>query len=290
MPNPSHMMINPGRARVIAERATQRRLLNSFLREAGVPVAATTAPLRVPLPESGAVLLGSLRYWSVLGHHAYGDEFWMQPDGSEMVSTVGHHELVALLLTELQGLATRESDDSSGGRWQAELAAQIDNSVIRTARYLEHGRPPRPEMSDPRVLTRRAEQSLLFGHPFHPTPKSAEGFSVPDLAAYAPELGSSFPLHYFAVTPELLIEDRVSPAPWVPPEVQQQARCLLEAERAGYALLPVHPWQAGYLLHQDAVGALVAHGGLVPLGPLGNEVYPTSSVRTVCDPSFASSW
>ena len=314
MRHPSTLAISPARPRTIAERAARQRLLNcflretgaflretgaflretgAFLREAGVPAAEVA--LRVPLPESGAVLLGSLRYWSVLGHHAYGDEFWVQPDDSDVVTPVGHHDLVTLLLTELETLATRAADDPSDGRHgrrrQAELAAQIDNSVARTTRYLERDRPPRPETSDPRALTRRAEQSLLFGHPLHPTPKSAEGFTAQDLAAYAPELGVSFALHYFAVAPELLVEDRVSSsAPWVPPEVQEQAERLLGAERAGHALLPVHPWQAGYLLQQDAVGALVADGALLPLGPLGNEVYPTSSVRTVCDVGFATSW
>ena len=65
------------RPRDIAQRAARQRLLNSFLRETGVHADAD-APLRVPLPKSGAVLLGSLRYWSVLGHHAYRDEFWVQ--------------------------------------------------------------------------------------------------------------------------------------------------------------------------------------------------------------------
>src|SRR5918997_265157 len=294
MHHPSTLAINPTRPRTIAERAAQQRLLNSFLRETGMPAVAAGTPLRVPLRERGAVLLGSLQYWSVLGHHAYGDEFWVQPDGSDVAIPVDHRGLVTLLLTELRGLATRAagdpSDERHGRRRQAELAAQIDNSVARTSRYLERRRSPRPDSTDSWVLARRAEQSLLFGHPFHPTPKSAEGFSAQDLAAYAPELGACFTLHYFAVAPELLVEDRVSSAPWVPPEVQEQAQRLLGTERAGHALLPVHPWQAGCLLQRDAVRALVADGGLVALGPLGNEVYPTSSVRTVCDPGFATAW
>ncbi|MDQ4094093.1 MAG: IucA/IucC family siderophore biosynthesis protein, partial [Actinomycetota bacterium] len=280
----------------IAQRAVQQRLLNSFLRETGghVVAARADAPLRVPLPVSGAVLLGSVRYWSVLGHHVYGDDFWVQPDGSDVATPLGHRELVALLLAELESIAARSVEDQPDGRRgrrrQADLAAQIDNSVARMAHYLECGRLPQPDVTDPWALTRRAEQSLLFGHPFHPTPKSAEGFSTQDLATYAPELGVSFTMHYFAVAHELLIEDRVSPASWVPPEVQQQAQRRLGTDRIGYPLLPVHPWQAGYLLQHDAVRTLVAEGGLALLGPLGNEVYPTSSVRTVCDPGFATSW
>jgi siderophore synthetase component len=290
---PSPLAISPTRSRTIAQRAAQQRVLNSFLRETGGHVVAD-APLRVPLPESGALLLGSLRYWSVLGHHAYGDEFWVQPNGSDVATPVGHRELVALLLTELEIPAARAADGPPDGRRgqsrQAELAVQIDNSVARTARYLQRCRPPQPDVTDPRALTRRAEQSLLFGHPFHPTPKSVEGFSAQDLEDYAPELGVCFTLHYFAVAPELLVEDRVSSAPWVPPEVQAQAQRLLGADRADHALLPVHPWQTGYLLQHDAVRALMADGGLVALGPLGSEVYPTSSVRTVCDPDFATAW
>jgi siderophore synthetase component len=283
------------RSGVIAEQAARQRLLNAFLREAGLPAAVDGMLLRVPLPESGCVLLAGIEHWSVLGHHAYHDEFRIQPDGGEAVP-VGHSELVAVLLTELAAVAARAvvvpaaDDPQVRARLQAELAAQIDNSVLRTTRYLEHGRSPRPAVLDPRLLTRHAEQSLLFGHPFHPTPKSAEGFTAKDLTAYAPELGASFTLDYFAIAPELLVEDRLSAAPWVPPGVQEQAQRLLRADQSGYSLLPAHPWQAGYLRQQHAAGALMAEGGLVALGPLGGPVYPTSSVRTVCDPTFATSW
>lgn len=277
------------RSRVIAQRAASQRLLNAYLRETGVPVAVDSVLLRVPLPHSGGVLLAGLEHWSVLGHHVYG-EFRLQPDGAQAVP-VGHSELVAVLLTELAVVAAPVADDPQARQQrQAELAAQIDNSVLYTTRYLERGRSPRPAAPDPPALTRHAEQSLLFGHPFHPTPKSAEGFSAGDLAAYAPELGASFALHYFAVAPELLVEDRLCAAPWVPPEVHQQAQRLLGPDLGSMALFPAHPWQADHLLRRDAFAALLAGGGLVSLGPLGRPVYPTSSVRTVCDPAFTTSW
>ena len=278
MPAGTGQVPNPlAPVRVTAERAAQQRLLNAFLRETGVPTAVDGTLLRVPLPGAGCVLLAGVEHWSVLGHHIYRDEFRVQPDGGEAIP-VGHSEFVTVLLTELAALT------APAGR-PAELAAQIDHSVLRTTHYLQRGPPPRP--TDPRLLTRHAEQSLRFGHPFHPTPKSAEGFTTADLAAYAPELGTSFVLHYFAIAPELLVEDRLSAAPWVPPEVQLQAQQVLGADQGGYALLPVHPWQAGYLRQRHALGS---GGGLVDLGPLGAPVYPTSSVRTVCDPTFATSW
>ncbi|MGH4019407.1 MAG: IucA/IucC family protein [Pseudonocardiaceae bacterium] len=282
---PSPMTPSPTTsARAVAERAAQQRLLNTFLRETGRRLAPQ-APLRVPLPASGAVLLGTVTHWSVFGHHTYGPELRVQrgvPGGPP--TALGHAELVRLLLTELDALV---AEGTGSGRC-AELAAQIENSVARTARYLEHRRPPFP--SDPRELTRHAEQSLLLGHPFHPTPKSAEGFDEDDLAAYAPELGASFPLCYVAVSRDLLVEERVAPGCWIPRQVQVAAQRVLGTGRRDHVLLPVHPWQATYLLRQDLVGSLVADGKLVYLGPLGGAVYPTSSVRTVCDPAFPTAW
>ena len=78
--------------------------------------------------------------------------------------------------------------------------------MARSARYLD--RTPPGEPVTPEEITRQAEQSLLLGHPFHPTPKSAEGISDDDLERFAPELGASFRLHYWAVAPELLVEVR----------------------------------------------------------------------------------
>jgi siderophore synthetase component len=291
MPAGTGQVPNPLTAtRMIAERAARQRLLNCFLRETGRPADVDGPLLRVPLPAAGAVLLAEVEHWSVLGQHCYGEKFQLQqPDGTAV--PVAHHDLVAALLTELAAVAIPAAGDSPPGqRHPADLTARIDNSVQHTARYLAHHRPPRPAGSDSRGLTRWAEQSLLFGHPFHPTPKSAEGFTAGDLAAYTPELGASFALHYFAIAPELLVEHRWSATHWVPCQVQERAAELLGTGRDGYPLLPVHPWQAGYLRRQPALDAVVADGGLVALGPLGGPVYPTSSVRTVCDPTFGTSW
>lgn len=263
-----------------AQRVTVQRLLNAFLRETGAGdprIAADVPQFELQLPSSGRVLLGTLTYWSVFGHHVYVEEFWLS-EGGAAPRVCGHTELVETLLSELEGGSADAQDR------REKLAAQIDNSVRRTARYLARDRPHWP--SDPAALTRYTEQSLLTGHPFHPTPKSAEGFSDDDLAAYAPELGATFGLHYFAAAPEVLLEERVAPGPWTPDEVLAQ----VSREHRDFTLMPVHPWQAGYLLRQPAMRDLVAAGKVVSLGPLGRPVFPTSSVRTVCDPGFGTAW
>jgi siderophore synthetase component len=269
-------MLAPLDAGGVARRDGRQRLLNAFLREAGIHVRQP-GPLAIPLTATGDTLVVDVRHRSAFGHHGYGDTLVLeQPDGQR--APLGHDAFVDVLLTELAGAAGA----ADGTARKAELATQIASSIARTTRYVRRGRSAAPS-GDAHALTRHAEQSLLRGHPFHPTPKSAEGFDDADLVRYAPELGASFVLHYFAVAARLMTERRVAPGAWLPDELATDAP-------AGYALLPAHPWQARYLLGLPAVAALVAAGDLMPLGPRGPEVYATSSVRTVCAPGFATAW
>lgn len=265
---------------VLARAAARQRLLNALVREIGGEVGAEA--LRISLRSADGVLRAEVRYRSELGHHAYGPEVFRElADGS--LVPLDDEEFVSLIAAELteHGVATPPGAAE-------EFCRQVANSVARAARYL--AREQRPSPGSPAEITRVAEQSLLLGHPFHPTPKSAEGFSDDELARYAPELGASFQLHHWAVAPDLLLEDRVANGPWIPPEVVEKARAALGADQADCELLPVHPWQAAYLRRQPQVAALVDAGRIVPLGPLGEEVYATSSVRTVCDPGFTTTW
>jgi staphyloferrin B synthase len=253
-----------------ARRAGRQRLLNAFLREAGTQVAGPGA-LRIALTATGETLVVDVRHRSAIGHHEYGDTLALESGGRR---TALHHDaFVDAILTEVAA-ATPAS--------KAELAAQIANSIAHTTRYLVGGNRTAPA-GDAHALTRDAEQSLLRGHPFHPTPKSAQGFDDDDLRRYAPELGATFHLHYFAVAQRLVSECRVASGAWVPPELAGDAP-------PGHVLLPAHPWQARRLLGLPAFAALVDAGDVVALGPRGPEVYATSSVRTVCAPRFETAW
>jgi L-2,3-diaminopropanoate---citrate ligase len=263
-------------AAAIARRAARRRLLNAFLREAGIAVQRP-GPLRVPLAAAGGTLVVDVSHRSAAGHHDYGESIRIERAAGPP-APLEHDAFVDVLLTELCAVA----GDGAGPARKAELAAQIANSVARTTRYVGRARPPAPR-GDAHALTRHAEQSLLLGHPFHPTPKSAEGFDDADLARYAPELGASFALHCFAVAARLVRERRVAPGAWVPAPLASLAP-------AGHVLLPAHPWQARHLLAMPAFAALVAAGEVLSLGPCGPEVYATSSVRTVCAPGFETAW
>ena len=271
MPAATGAVRNPLRPALVAARSAGRqRLLNAFLRERGVEVHEP-GPLRIPLTATARTLIVEVRHRSLLGHHEYGDSMALEQAGGEPTA-LEHDAFVRALLSELAAVTQGDA---------GELPDQIATSIARTARYLGAGRRRPP--SDARTLTRHAEQSLLRGHPFHPTPKSAEGFDDADVSRYAPELGAAFALDWFAVAAWLVTERRVAPGAWVPAALAADAP-------AGYALLPAHPWQARRLLGLPAFAALVGAGDVVALGPRGPEVYATSSVRTVCAPGFETSW
>ncbi|CCQ90683.1 putative Siderophore biosynthesis protein SbnE [Nitrospina gracilis 3/211] len=288
-------------ARHLAERAATERLLNCYLRETGIlepPFEPDASKLDdacrervhhlekrgqvmvLRLAAMDAVLMGVCRYRSVVGHHEYEAEWWCRHGGEAPRPIAGVMELGRLLMAELAGENQEALVDS--------LLGYVQNSLEKTTRYIEMRLRNGPTDWDPNVsdplLT--SERSLLFGHPFHPTPKSSEGFSTQDLARYSPELGATFRLHYFAVDPALIQEDFFPDADQVviPEPVREEAARRLEARFQDWPLLPCHPWQYEYLFREQAVRDLLADGRVHDLGMLGNEVYPTSSVRTVLDP------
>jgi hypothetical protein len=110
-----------------------------------------------------------------------------------------------------------------------------------------------------------SEQSLVAGHRYHPAPKARNGA---DWARYAPETRSRFPLRWLAVREDAVAEEGdVSALDRLGPPV-----------RAGYRVLPAHPWQLDLLRPE--------HDAIVDLGPYGPEAVPTSSVRTVYLPDL----
>jgi siderophore synthetase component len=58
-----------------------------------------------------------------------------------------------------------------------------------------------------------SEQALLLGHPVHPTPKSRTEMSPADVAAYSPELGAHFALHWLAVDAAVVEHDSAAGTP-----------------------------------------------------------------------------
>jgi staphyloferrin B synthase len=280
------------RADELARAGTIERLLNTYLRESGArpPVEheAGDGTVTIPFPLTGQSVVGSATVLSASGHHRFRPDFWVRSDegrgpGGRPLS--GPDDVARLVAREL---AAGDPDPAQSVARQEALRAQVADSTTKTRHYLERrlaeGAPSPLDAPCPFLA---AEQGLLLGHPFHPAAKASEGFDGDDLERYAPELRASFPLHWLAALPELVREERLGDDRALDPrpDVTQAAAARLGDDRSTWPLLPCHPWQAGHLGRLPAFVALLATGKLVMLGPLGAAVHPTSSVRTVWDPS-----
>ncbi|WP_426165427.1 IucA/IucC family protein [Pseudoduganella sp. R-31] len=181
----------------------------------------------------------------------------------------------------LADLIIRDLAAKTGQPYNHELLAQIEDSVQVTTAILE-APWPNAMPSDPLAAYLDSEQSLTYGHPFHPAPKSRQGFSAEDLRRYSPELRGGFPLHYFAVQRDAVLQQST---------LAQSCGDILAAQApqgvvAGddYLLVPAHPWQARWLLEKPLIAAAMRDGRIRHLGAQGELYYPTSSVRTLYQP------
>ncbi|NDZ77453.1 iron transporter [Streptomyces sp. SID10853] len=253
-----------------AEAAAVENLLRCWVREKNLS-APTGRTLRIPLNASGIALLVPVLYWSVTGWHRFGKP--VIEGGS-----IGAPRADAVTVAALLGREAGQSDST-------ELVGRVADSVNRTAVFItERRRSPEPSSEADPFLT--AEQSLLLGHPLHPTPKSREGLSDAEFSLYSPELHGSFALHWMAVDRSVLAQDSA----WTEggrtlPAARLTARLSGGVQHPdNTALLPLHPWQARDLAHRPAVASLLDAGLLHDLGRHGDRWYPTSSVRTVHRP------
>ncbi|WNO71887.1 IucA/IucC family protein [Streptomyces sp. AM8-1-1] len=253
-----------------ADAAAVESLLRCWARENNLDRPEGPA-LRIPLHASGTALLVPVRYWSAAGLHRFG--------APSMESAL--RDAQAVDAVTVAALLSREAGQSEG----TDLVGRVADSVRRTADFIADRRV-RPTPAAESDLFLNAEQSLLLGHPLHPTPKSREGLSESEIRSYSPELYGSFPLHWMAVDRSVLATDSA----WT-----EQGRALpaeqLTARLSGdlalpdrCVALPLHPWQARELRDRPAVAALLDAGLLHDLGAHGDPWHPTSSIRTVHRP------
>ncbi|WP_214412727.1 IucA/IucC family protein [Sphaerisporangium fuscum] len=179
--------------------------------------------------------------------------------------------LVGLVETELTGHDLAEGEPGGGvlartapGGRNEEFAGQVAGSRAAISAMLRERAGTAPP-EDPWLAS---EQALVFGHPFHPSPKARGGSGW---LRYAPEAHAAFPLRLLAVRDDLLAA-----------EGDTGAIDGLGDAPAGYTLLPAHPWQLELL--KAELAAPLADGRLADLGYGPGLAVPTSSVRTVYEP------
>ncbi|MFM9370279.1 IucA/IucC family protein [Streptomyces sp. Da 82-17] len=247
-----------------ADAAATENLLRCWIRETAVARPADDL-LTVPLPASGITVEAPVRYWSAVGWHRFGPAR-VQGTGTPLAASA----LAALIAVE-----TAAADPAQ----VADLTVRVADSTRRTAEFVRQraGAPVDPEGTTAFIA---AEQALITGHPLHPTPKSREGLTDAELAAYSPELRGRFALHWFAADPSVVSADSTLAGRTAQGLMEELAEGSVRAPE-GTVLVPAHPWQAKDIVTRPAVRALLDAGLLHDLGPAGPEWSPTSSVRTL---------
>ncbi len=132
----------------------------------------------------------------------------------------------------------------------------------------------------------QAEQALLVGHAFHPAPKSHHPFTESEARRYLPDYACRFPLQWFAVNKNHVKGKslHLDLAQRLRRFAQQSAPQLLSHFTDDVWLLPMHPWQAKFLLSGPFCQDLQARGLLTDLGEAGLDWLPTSSCRSLYQP------
>ncbi|MCG9810423.1 IucA/IucC family protein [Staphylococcus argenteus] len=252
--------------------AAIERILNEYFRESNLYQAPPQDnQWSIQLSEL-ETLTGTFRYWSAMGHHLYGPEVWLLDGKSKKLTT--YKEAIARIL---QHMAQSADNQTAVQQHMTQIMSDIDNSIHRTARYLQSSKT---DYIEDRYIV--SEQSLYLGHPFHPTPKSASGFSEADLERYAPECHTSFQLHYIAVHQDIILSRYVKNMEnQVATVLHQLAGIDMSELPKDFILLPIHPYQIGVLRQHPQFIQYSEQGLIKDLGVSGDIVYPTSSVRTV---------
>ncbi|MFJ3789966.1 IucA/IucC family protein [Kitasatospora sp. NPDC090091] len=242
-----------------ADHAVAHTLLNCLLREVSAPehqTAVADGRLLLRLPRRGVLLRVALRRTSLLGAHRFtGPVEEERPDGWSELDWRSLADHVQGELELRTGTVNEEFLDQLASSHSGVLAGLENRPAAGPDRYLE------------------SEQALLFGHRFHPAPKSRSA-ERGDWRSYAPESRAEFRLRHLAVREELVAESSTDPA----------ATALLDGlceVPAGYRLLPAHPWQFQLLADHPLLRGALERGDILDLGPGGEPFAATASVRTL---------
>lgn len=132
----------------------------------------------------------------------------------------------------------------------------------------------------------RSEQSLLWGHAMHPTPKSRQGIPLGNILNCSPETSSVFQLHWFEIDQSVIqyLGEEAFDLTGVSLGVKQEASNRESENTESSTLYPCHPWEVDKILANPLVKKAIEAGLIKPLGYQGQPWAPTSSVRTLYHP------
>jgi spermidine-citrate ligase len=290
-------------AKQIAEYATFQAFINSYIkevdnghwmkREEWVQEQQLSIPflgedvIELDLPRQCIRLAVEVNYRSLTGRHVIGTVHKFCAVRQEWIPEDRLHMMISLI-QELHLMAKSKGCHELASHFD-ELVLRLIESYQNMADYIDK------RLADENCLPLEewtfieTEQSLLFGHWLHPTPKSRQGMAAWQHPSYAPELKGRFQLHYFQLDRKIVKESSILPDRASDMIAQSLKTSVGELDIPSKdCLIPMHPLQAQWLLQQDYVRDAIEIGLIKDLGLLGACYYATSSIRTVYNPE--SGW
>ncbi|WP_242267503.1 IucA/IucC family siderophore biosynthesis protein [Bacillus cereus group sp. BfR-BA-01352] len=290
-------------AKQIAEHATIQSFLNCYLRETGSGEWITedkriedifyhsfqrdtcSTYLCCRLSAQNITLYGEVIYKSPTDRHLFGEQFYYQMGDSNSVIKADYVTVITFLIKEM-------SINYGEGTNPAELMLRVIRSCQNIEEFTKERIEDTSALYGVHTSFIEAEQSLLFGHLTHPTPKSRQGILEWKSAMYSPELKGECQLHYFRAHKSIVNEKSLlldSTTVILKEELRNDEMVSKEfiskyCNEDEYSLLPIHPLQAEWLLHQSYVQDWVEQGVLEYIGPAGKCYMATSSLRTLYHP------
>lgn len=273
-----------------AEKATLTHFMNCYLRETGSGewfeshrLFSEKTTLRIPLLSRQLSIFIQVQYWSPTGRHLYELPVYIE-SSNQQFQPVGCWTAISLLLDDL---SSKHEQTCSN-----ELLYHVIQSSNNIESYILDRSADGNKLYNPDMTFLEAEQSLLFGHTFHPTPKSRQGFPEWRQHLYSPEQKGQFQLHYFAAH-EAIVQQRSIGTKITTDRVVEDLLQSMTGEEVRlfdrrwgrfnncYMLVPVHPVQVEWLKGQLHVQEWIKTKKLIYLGPMGRTYHATSSIRTV---------
>ncbi|MCT6924209.1 IucA/IucC family protein [Metasolibacillus sp.] len=282
-------------AKQIAENATFQAFINCYIREVNsghlvrrekwikeqplTPLITEAHMLELELPMQNSRFAFGVEYKSLVGRHRFGialkyctqQQKWFVED---------RLTILIILIQELHLMAKANGCSGLYSHFD-ELIFRLMESYQTMANYIEKSLEDKKE--DRMIATFiEAEQSLVFGHWLHPTPKSRQGMANWQQTNFAPELQGSFQLHYFHVDRQMVKESSIlekSASELISQSITKLYPDFVMSKKD--YLIPMHPLQAQWLLQQQYVKKALAEGLIKYEGAMGAFYTATSSIRTV---------
>jgi siderophore synthetase component len=226
--------------------------------------------LRIDFSSIGLEVYIPLKYFSETGRHLFHFPIVQRDLKTDEIKAVSPHDFVGLTVS--YGKAQYPGIDA------AITQTRLQNSIDNLETYLNHFLENEGLVNETEMSFIKAEQSLLLGHIVHPLPKSKLGFNDADLLKYSPETAGRFKLHYFLIHSENILEktaDEILPSVVLKAEllklVSGDAVVLgLLQQYPEFTVVPMHPWEALYLLQQEEVQQMQVENRLFSLGQWAN--------------------